>query len=62
MSAAGLEEEKVIPKICFSKECAIKSEYFKEAVLRVNLERQLKKLQEDNVLYRKAVDLLLLGI
>lgn len=62
MSALEWEEEGVIPRICFTKRCAVKSEYFRETVLRASLERQLKKVREENELYRNAVGALLVGI
>lgn len=55
-------EKKIVPKVCFSKECAIKSEYFREAVRGVDLEKQLKKIRKENMLYRNAMNALLLGI
>lgn len=60
---SAVESEKgIIPKVCFSRECTLKSEYFRTALRKVNLEKQLKKLRKENTLYKAAMSALLLEI
>jgi hypothetical protein len=57
---AELETENVrVPQPCFSRKCGAMSGYIKESNLRINLERQNKKLKEQNVLYKTATGSLL---
>lgn len=56
------EEEtraKQIPRACLSRKCNAISGYFREESLRIDLERQNKKLKKKNALYREAIDSLI---
>jgi len=53
---------KVIPNICLEEGCPALKGYFRESVLRMDLERQNKKLREENAYYRKAIGSLLKSI
>jgi hypothetical protein len=57
-----LEEEKVgeqIHKRCLTRKCSALSGYIRESNLRINLERQNRKLAEQNSIYKKAIDSLI---
>jgi len=54
-----VETEEHIPKICLSIKCDALSRYFREATLRIDLERQIRKLKEERSSYRDAIDCLL---
>lgn len=56
------EEEVGVPRICLSIKCKAKSEYLREATLRINLERQLAKITEENSLYKDAISSLLASV
>jgi len=58
----SLSGDEVIRKSCLEKECPALRRYFRESVLRMDLERQNRKLKEENALYREAVDSLLRSI
>ena len=57
---AVLSKNKVIR--CLEEECPVLKGYLRESALRMDLERQNKKLKEEIALYRKAVDSLLKSI
>ncbi|MEM2970898.1 MAG: hypothetical protein QW270_00535 [Candidatus Bathyarchaeia archaeon] len=62
MSMLDEVESEHVPRECLSRKCVALSEYFRESALRIDLERQNKKLKKQNALYRKAVDSLLASI
>jgi len=55
--------EKIIePKKCLSRRCGIRSLYFREAVERVSLERELERVTRQNQFYKEAVNTLLVEL
>jgi len=62
MSVIPEEEEIGVPRICLSMKCGAKTEYLREASLRVNLEHQLTKITTENKIYKDAIDSLLASV
>lgn len=56
-----IQEEKTTTE-CLARSCKIKSEYFREAIRRSSLEKELRRITRENELYKKATNLLMLEI
>ena len=62
MSTILKEEEVGVPRICLAMKCRAKTEYFREASLRIDLEQQLARMTRENEIYKDAVNSLLVRV
>lgn len=57
----SLIQEKTIAE-CLARSCKLKSEYFKEAVRRASLEKELRRITRENKFYKSAMNLLMVEV